>query len=176
MSLEKQLLDSYKKRFLSYKELGEKAMDQLGDEQIVWRPDPASNSIAVIVKHMSGNMLSRFTDFLTSDGEKPWRERDAEFEEERCSKLQLMEKWDEGWTCFFQALNGLSEEDLHRTVTIRGEALAVTDALNRQLSHYAYHAGQIIYIAKVLKGKNWKSLSIPPGGSRDFNDRMAGRS
>lgn len=167
------LLESYRKRFLSYKELGEKAMLQLSDEQLHWKPDANSNSIAVIVKHMSGNMLSRFTDFLDSDGEKPWRERDAEFEESNWSKEELLEKWNLGWHCLMNALDSLKAEDLAKTVTIRSEPHSVVDALNRQLAHYPYHVGQIVYIAKALKGNDWNSLSIPKGSSQAFNDQMA---
>jgi len=154
-------LDSAKKRFLSYKELGEKSIAQVDDQQIHWKPEENSNSITIIVKHMSGNMLSRFTDFLTTDGEKPWRERDAEFEEENCSKAQLLAVWEKGWKCLMDTLNSLQEEDLSKTVYIRKEPLPVVDALNRQLAHHAYHVGQIVYIAKALKADNWQSLSIP---------------
>ncbi|HEY6082567.1 MAG TPA: DUF1572 family protein [Chitinophagaceae bacterium] len=154
-------LDSAKKRFLSYKELGEKSIAQVDDQQIHWKPEENSNSITIIVKHMSGNMLSRFSDFLTTDGEKPWRERDAEFEEENCSKAQLLAVWEKGWKCLMDTLNSLQEEDLSKTVYIREEPLPVVDALNRQLAHHAYHVGQIVYIAKALKADNWHSLSIP---------------
>lgn len=154
-------LDSAKKRFLSYKELGEKSIAQVDDQQIHWKPEENSNSITIIVKHMSGNMLSRFTDFLTTDGEKPWRERDAEFEEENCSKAQLLAVWEKGWKCLMDTLNSLQEEDLSKIVYIRKEPLPVVDALNRQLAHHAYHVGQIVYIAKALKADNWQSLSIP---------------
>ncbi len=159
-------LDSAKKRFLSYKELGEKSIAQVNDEQIHWKPDENSNSITIIVKHMSGNMLSRFSDFLTTDGEKPWRERDAEFEEADCDKAGLSAIWEKGWQCLVNTLDSLREEDLSKTITIRGESLSVVDALNRQLSHHAYHVGQIVYIAKMIRSADWKTLSIPKKGSK----------
>lgn len=168
-------LESAKKRFLSYKELGERSIAQVEESRIHWKPDENSNSITIIVKHMCGNMLSRFTGFLTSDGEKPWRERDAEFEEDHCTKEQLLTTWEKGWQCLMDALNGLKEDDLSGTVTIRGEQLSVVDAINRQLTHYAYHVGQIVYLAKMMKADEWKSLSIPRKGSKEYNEKMMGK-
>jgi Protein of unknown function (DUF1572) len=172
MSLATLYLDSVKKRFLSYKDLGEKTFAQLSEEQLFWKEHESSNSIAVIVQHMSGNMLSRFTDFLTSDGEKSWRKRDEEFEDIILKKKEMLAAWEKGWQCLSDALNSLHENDLTKQVAIRGEALSVVDSLNRQLSHHAYHVGQIVYIGKLLKGAKWKSLSIPKGGSQKFNNEM----
>lgn len=157
-------LESAKKRLIAYKELGEKTFAQLTDEQLNWHSDAHSSSIAVIVRHMSGNMLSRWTHFLTEDGEKPWRERDAEFEEPQWSKAELIAAWEKGWQCLLHALNALTTDELSKTVSIRHEPLSVTDAILRQLAHYAYHIGQIVYIGKLLLGNQWKSLSIPPKG------------
>lgn len=167
-------LDSLKKRLLSYKELADKTFAQLNDEQIHWQPAGEPNNIYIIVKHMSGNMLSRFTDFLTTDGEKPWRQRDAEFTDDPgATKAQMLEIWEKGWDCLMNALNALQEADLGKTVHIRTEPLIAIDALNRQLAHYPYHVGQIVYLGKVMKAENWQSLSIPKGGSQQFNREKA---
>jgi hypothetical protein len=163
---------STKKQFAQYKNLGEKAMAQVPDDGLYFQYNHETNSIAIIVKHMAGNMLSRFTDFFTSDGEKSWRDRDKEFENEILTRDKLMTLWNEGWDCLFQVLNDLQEGDLSRTVMIRNEEHTVIDALNRQLSHYAYHVGQIIFIAKMLTDSNWKTLTIPRKGSREFNTKM----
>jgi hypothetical protein len=162
-------LTGAKKLFQYYKGLGEKAIAQLDDVQINWRPNEASNSIALIVHHLSGNMLSRFTDFLTSDGEKPWRNREAEFEEGYKDKAAMLAAWEKGWNQLFHAVDGLTEADLERIIYIRNEGQTVMDALQRQLAHYPHHVGQILYIAKMLKGDEWKSLSIPKGGSAGYN-------
>jgi hypothetical protein len=154
-------LESAKKQFSNYKQLAEKAMAQLEDKELNWQANEDSNSIATIVKHMWGNMLSRWTDFLTTDGEKPWRERDEEFENDLTSRGEIMKKWDEGWTCFFSAFEKLSGSDLEKTVHIRNEPLTVIDAINRQLAHYSYHVGQIVYISKLRAKEEWKSLTIP---------------
>jgi uncharacterized damage-inducible protein DinB len=154
-------LDSARRRFRSYRELAEGAIAQLDDLQLRYQPDASSNSISVIMAHMSGNLVSRFTDFLGSDGEKPWRQRDAEFEETVRSRKTLLSTWDQAWSCLFKALSELKETDLGRNVLIRQEAHSVIDALNRQLTHQAYHVGQIVYIAKLIKGTDWKNLSIP---------------
>ncbi len=168
-------LDSVKARLLSYKSLAEKTFAQLNDEQLHWQPAGEPNNIYIIVKHMSGNMLSRFTDFLTSDGEKPWRERDAEFVDDQPggTKAQLLEKWEKGWDALIKALDELKEEDLAKTVYIRTEAHSVIDAINRQLAHYPYHVGQIVYLGKIMKEENWQSLSIPKGGTQQFNQQKA---
>ncbi|MGA2478603.1 MAG: DUF1572 family protein [Spirochaetia bacterium] len=150
-----------RKLFATYKQLGDKSFAQLTDEQMRWKADAESNSIAVIIMHMSGNFLSRWTDFLSTDGEKPWRNRDGEFEEPGRGKAELLERWEAGWACLFSAVDSVKDSDLLRTITIRGEPHTVLQALNRSLTHCAYHVGQIVYIAKVLKTVDWVSLSIP---------------
>lgn len=162
-------LTSTRKLFLYYKGLGEKTFDQLDDTQINWRPNEQSNSIALIVHHLSGNMLSRFTDFLTSDGEKPWRDRESEFEIGYADKEAMLEAWNKGWAVVFDAIDSLRPEDLERIIYIRNEGQTVMEALQRQLAHYPHHIGQILFIGKVLKGADWKSLSIPKGGSQGYN-------
>lgn len=169
MSLETNLLESSIKLFRYYKGLGEKAIHQLNDEQVLAQPNDASNSIALIVHHLSGNMLSRWTDFLTSDGEKLWRDRDAEFSVSYKDKKELLADWEKGWACLFQALEALQPADLSKMIYIRNEGQTVMEAIQRQLAHYASHVGQIIFYAKVLKGDEFKSLSIPKGESRSFN-------
>lgn len=167
-------LTGTKKLFQYYKGLGDKAIAQLNDEQVNWRPNEVSNSIALIVHHLSGNMLSRFTDFLTSDGEKPWRNREAEFEVGYKDKAELLAAWEKGWNQLFFTIDSLTEADLERIIYIRNEGQSVMDALQRQLAHYPHHVGQIVYIAKMLKGDDWKSLSIPKGGSQGYNqDKFA---
>ncbi len=175
MNTNKTYLDSIKKRFVDYKSLGEKAIEQLDPELLFKSFNEDSNSIATIVKHLWGNMLSRWTNFLIEDGEKPWRERDAEFENDIPSKEELMKKWNEGWDCLFNTLNALKPEQLLDIVTIRGEKHTVLDAINRQLAHYPYHIGQIVYAAKMLKGGGFTSLSIPKGQSKQFNAGMIGK-
>jgi hypothetical protein len=162
-------LTSTRKLFQYYKGLGEKTFEQLNDEQINWRPNEASNSVALIVHHLSGNMLSRFTDFLTSDGEKSWRNREAEFEVGYADKKEMIEAWDKGWSVVFQAIDSLKPEDLQRIIYIRNEGQTVMEALQRQLAHYPHHIGQILFIGKMLKGNDWKSLSIPKGASQSYN-------
>jgi hypothetical protein len=158
--------------FRYYKKLGEGAMAQVADEQLFVALDPEMNSIALIVKHMAGNLRSRWTDFLTCDGEKPDRNRDSEFETPPATRAALMEMWEAGWNCLFTALEPLSESDAGRTVTIRGEAHSVVQAINRQLCHYAYHVGQIVFLAKHLQSAQWKSLSVPRGQSGHFNEKV----
>jgi len=155
--------------FKFYKQLAEKAMQQVSDQQLMTVLDPEMNSIAVIVKHMAGNMRSRWTDFLTADGEKPDRNRDSEFTTPPESRELLMNLWEEGWKTMFSALEPLSDADLSRTVTIRGEAHSVMQAINRQIAHYAYHCGQIVFLAKHFQSAGWKSLSVPRGKSEEFN-------
>jgi hypothetical protein len=153
-------------RFRAAKELGDKALAQLSDDDLRWRPDTESNSIAVVIQHLHGNMMSRWTDFLTTDGEKPTRNRDAEFiEPERVERADLMQKWDEGWACLLSAIESLRPGDLLREVRIRGQELTAVDAILRQLSHVPYHIGQIVYLARMRRGADWKTLSIPRGGS-----------
>jgi hypothetical protein len=170
--IETQYIQSAKNQFLQYKSLAEKAIAQVPDDKINWQYNPETNSISIIVKHLSGNMLSRFTDFLTTDGEKKWRNRDGEFEIEGLTKDQLMEAWNKGWTCLFSALDGLSPEDLSKKVWIRNEEHTVMEAINRQLTHYASHVGQIIYIAKMICDQDWKTLTIARKASAAFNTKM----
>lgn len=165
-------LASFIKRLLYYKELADKTIVQLTESDLHYQPNAASNSIAVIMQHMAGNMCSRFTNFLTEDGEKPWRNRDVEFENQQLPKEKLLLKWEEGWACVLTAVESLTESDLEKTITIRSEELTVTDALNRQLAHYPYHVGQIVYIGRMIKDDSWQSLSIPKGQSQQFNNQM----
>jgi uncharacterized damage-inducible protein DinB len=158
--------------FRYYKTLAEKAMAQVTDEQLTAVLDSEMNSIAIIVKHMAGNMRSRWTDFLTTDGEKADRKRDSEFEDPPEDRASLMALWEAAWGCLFRALEPLTEDDLRRTVRIRGEAHSVMQAINRQIAHYAYHCGQIVMLAKHLSADTWKSLSVPRGRSSDFNLRV----
>jgi len=156
-----------------YKRLAERAMAQVPDEALVVAPDAESNSIAIIVKHLAGNMRSRFTDFLTSDGEKPDRKRDTEFETPPTTRTALMAMWEAGWQHVFDALTPLNDAQLSQKVFIRSEAHSVTQAINRQLAHYAYHVGQIVYIARHFAAANWTSLTIPRGKSDEFTSRVA---
>jgi hypothetical protein len=158
--------------FRYYKTLAERAMAQVSDEQLFTTLDDESNSIAIVVKHMSGNMRSRWTDFLSTDGEKPDRDRDAEFVAPPATRVELMAMWDEGWQCLFHALASLTDDDLAHTVTIRGEGHSVMQAINRQLAHYPYHCGQVVLLAKHLNHAGWKSLSVPRGKSEEFNARV----
>lgn len=164
-------LESVKKQFLYYRMLAEKSMAQLEDQQLCWQYNEESNSIAVLVNHMSGNMLSRFTDFLTTDGEKTWRNRDAEFIPDFTGKAALLQKWEQGWDCLMQTLGRLSEQDLETIVYVRNDGHTVTEAINRQLAHYSYHIGQIVFIAKMLKYTDWQTLSIARNGSAAYNQR-----
>lgn len=168
-------LRSVRARLRLEKELGDGAMAQIGFEDMIWAPDPEANSIATIVEHLRGNMLSRWTDFLTTDGEKSWRTRDAEFEAPPVgSKYEVLARWEEGWSCVLAALDTLTERDLARTVTIRGETLGVIDAINRQFAHYGYHVGQIVYIARLRKGPSWQTLSIARGKSTEYKPSRRG--
>lgn len=163
-------LDEALRGFRGYKRLGEGAFAQLQDRDFFYVPDPESNSIATIVKHIAGNMRSRWTDFLTSDGEKPDRNRDTEFEmNSGTTREQVMQWWEAGWKLVFDAVGALQPEDLARTVYIRGEAHTVLQAINRQMMHYAYHVGQILYLGKHIRQNEWKSLSVPKGKSADYN-------
>lgn len=161
MSLEKIFKESILKRFESYKQMGDKTFVQLKEADFFFQPSPENNTIAVNIQHMYGNMLSRFTNFLSEDGEKSWRKRDAEFEASDAGMNDLFTFWNEGWACVFKAINDLEEKDFSATIYIREEPLSVCDALLRQLGHYAYHVGQIVFIAKIIKGEDWKTLSIP---------------
>jgi hypothetical protein len=162
-------IESVKKQFLYYKTLADKAMAQLEADQIFFTPNEDTNSIAVIVNHMSGNMLSRWTDFLTTDGEKDWRNRDAEFEAPASDKEALLEKWENGWACLFTALNTVTPDNLGSIIYIRNEGHTVVEAINRQLAHYPYHVGQIVFFAKMIKKSAWSSLSIPKNNSAQYN-------
>ena len=162
-------LESTKKQFEYYKMLGDKTIAQLPDDKLFWQYNDESNSIAIIVKHLSGNMLSRWTDFLTSDGEKDWRHRDKEFENDIKTKTELIQKWNDGWNCLFNALNSLKDVDFSRTIYIRNQGHSITEAINRQLAHYPYHVGQMVFIGKMICNEKWVSLSIPRGNSNSYN-------
>ncbi len=169
MSLGTDYLETAIRRLKYYKELGDKTFVQLNEWDFHYQPNDESNSIATIIQHMAGNMLSRWTNFLTEDGEKEWRKRDEEFEIHQYTKQELIELWEKGWTCFLDTLSGLKKKDLKKKVSIRQEALTVIDAINRQLAHYPYHIGQIIFLAKIIKNKSWQNLSIPKGNSQAYN-------
>jgi hypothetical protein len=172
MPISKEYLNVILARFQSVKQLGDKTFGQLTDEELHWSSNDASNSIAIIVKHMSGNMLSRWTDFLTRDGEKPDRKRDEEFVDTLSSKTDIAAAWEKGWDTLFDAIGALNEDDLLKIITIRGENHSVIDAIERQLAHYSYHVGQIVYIGKEIKNKSWESLSIPAGKSEEYLQEM----
>ena len=171
-SIEKVFLQSAIKRVAYYKELGDKTFAQLSETDFHFLPSKENNSIAIIIQHMAGNMLSRWTDFLTTDGEKDGRNRDSEFEEQHLSKQELIDFWNKGWSCFSNSLHALTADDLLKTIYIRQEGILVTDAINRQLAHYPYHVGQIIYIAKIIKDQHWQSLSIAKGNSQQYNQQL----
>ena len=162
-------LSSARKQFAYYQLLGEQAMTQVPDDKLFWQPNAASNSIGTIVKHLSGNMLSRWTDFLTTDGEKPWRAREAEFDNDLTTRAEVLAHWHAGWQCLFAALNALTPADLDRTIYIRNQGHTVLEAINRQLAHYPYHVGQIVYVARLVADEAWQSLSIPRGKSAAYN-------
>jgi len=159
--------------FRYYKKLAERAMQQCPDDALFESLDVESNSIAIIVKHMAGNMRSRWTDFLTTDGEKPDRNRDTEFEDAPKTRVELMKLWERGWKHIFDALEPLGDDDLVRKITIRTEPHSVTQAINRQVAHYSYHVGQIVYVAKHLAGSKWQTLTVPKKKSAEFNARVA---
>ena len=163
------IIDSIRAEYLRYKALAEAAIDQLGDGELSAPGANGGNSIAVICWHVSGNLKSRFTEFLTSDGEKPWRDREEEFEARTVTRSELLSKWDQGWQVLLGTLTTLTDEQLQVNVTIRGQPLRVHEALHRSLAHLSYHVGQIVYVAKSLRGKNWTYLSIPPGKSAAYN-------
>lgn len=164
-------LHSIKKQFEYYKLLGDKTFAQVSDEKLFWQYNEDSNSIATLVKHLAGNMLSRWTDFLTSDGEKEWRNRDAEFENDLKSRKELIDLWEKGWACLFTALDNLTEADMEKEIYIRNQGHSVMEAINRQLAHYPYHVGQIVFLGKMLSNLTWSSLSIAKGESKSFNDK-----
>jgi hypothetical protein len=169
MEMKTNYLESVKKQFLYYKTLGEKAFEQLEPDQLFISVNEDTNSIAVIVNHLVGNMLSRWTDFLTTDGEKEWRNRDAEFEEILKTKTELLAHWEKGWHCLFEALNNLQPHQLDEIIYIRNEGHTVLESINRQLAHYPYHIGQIVFYAKMIKKTEWQSLSIPKNKSNIYN-------
>ncbi|QEM02138.1 DUF1572 domain-containing protein [Mucilaginibacter rubeus] len=172
--MENDYLTSVKKQFAYYKSLGEKTFEQLTDEQLYWQYNPESNSIAMIVKHMSGNMISRWTDIFTTDGEKPTRNREAEFTPSTPTRQTITETWEQGWQCLFDTLDKLTADDLGKIVYIRNQGHTAMEAINRQLAHYPYHVGQIVFLGKMLCNENWHSLSIPRGQSENYNaDKFA---
>ena len=168
------VLESVRETFLSTKNLADRALAQLDDEQLHASLVADGNSVATIVRHVGGNLHSRWTDFLTSDGEKPWRNRDEEFDERTLSRENLLQDWDSGWACLFATLEGLNDGDLEKVVQIRAEDLTVIRALDRQIAHYSYHIGQIVLIARTLRAEKWISLSIARGKSADFNRELFG--
>jgi hypothetical protein len=162
-------LEEARRQFRGHKRLAEGAMTQLRDEDFFVTVDPEANSVAILVKHLAGNMRSRFTDFLTSDGEKPDRFRDREFElNPATTRADVMKWWEEGWSCVFAAIEALKSEDVMRIVTVRGEPHTVLQAINRQIAHYAQHTGQIVFLSKHLRSSEWKTLSVPRGKSEDY--------
>ncbi len=165
-------LQSVTATFRKQKALAERAVEQLSDGQLHERLDENTNSVAVIMKHLAGNMCSRWTDFLTTDGEKPWRKRDTEFVDDIPSRTALMALWEEGWECTFSAVGALQAEDLTKTITIRGHEHTVIEAIHRQIDHYGYHVGQIILIARVLAKESWQTLTVPPGESEEYNRQV----
>ncbi len=164
-------IEGVRKQFLYYKSLGEKTMDQVSDEKLFWQYNTTSNSIAIIVKHLWGNMKSRWTDFLTTDGEKQSRKRDEEFEDDIKTREELIDKWNDGWQCLFDALNSINEDNFYQAIYIRNIEHSITDAINRQLAHYSYHIGQIVYLGKMINDTHWDSLSIAKGNSKVFNEQ-----
>jgi hypothetical protein len=162
-------------RFRQTKDLADRALAQVRDEDLTAVLDPESNSLATIARHLAGSLRSRWTDFLTTDGEKPDRDRDSEFEPGTISRQDLLSRWNEGWNHLFVTLAALTEDDLTRTVTIRAEPHSVVGAIDRSLTHCAYHVGQIVFLAKHLAGGHWKTLSVPRGGTRAFNEKMFGK-
>lgn len=165
------MLDSLIKLLNYYKKLGEKTFSQLDDEELFIEPAEGTNSISVVVKHLHGNMLSRWTNFLEEDGEKVWRDRDGEFRSTIKSREEMLQKWNEGWSCFFATLNELKEVDFNRIVYIRNEGHTVIEAIHRQVAHYSYHVGQIVYLGKIIKGDAWESLSVPRNKSQAYNEK-----
>ncbi len=161
--------------FKQYKTLAEKAIQQLDEKELFYLPDPESNSMAIIMRHLAGNMISRWTDFLTTDGEKPDRNRDLEFEQDDISQEELIIYWEKGWAVFFNTMESLTPDDLQKTIYIRKEAHTLMEAINRQLAHYSYHIGQMVFLAKHIKNTSWKNLSIPKGKSQDFNNEKMGK-
>lgn len=172
--MEENYLSSVRQQFEYYKLLGDKTMAQLSEKDLFWQFNEESNSIGIMVKHLRGNMLSRWTNFFAEDGEKEWRKRDEEFEGELDSKEMILESWEEGWKCLFDALDGINVENIDTIVYIRNQGHTIVEAINRQLAHYAYHVGQMVFVGRMIRGAEWKSLSIPKGASSDYNkDKFA---
>jgi len=169
--MQENYIESIKKQFAYYKMLGDKTFDQIEESDIFWQYNTESNSIAIIVKHLWGNMMSRWTDFLTTDGEKTWRNREAEFEADIQDKAELLAKWNEGWACLFTALDSINSTNFDTTIYIRNMGHTIVEAINRQLAHYAYHIGQIVFVGRMIKGEQWQSLSIPKGKSQAYNQK-----
>ena len=169
------IIDSIRGEYLRYKKLGEAALAQVPDDRLSAIASPESNSIVTICWHVAGNLKSRFTDFLTADGEKPWRNREEEFDARKVSRAELLAKWEDGWNTLLGALSGLTDDVLTREVTIRGQGLSVVEALHRSLAHTSYHVGQIVFLAREAAGSQWTSLSIPRGQSAAFNQRAGGQ-
>ena len=167
--MKNEYLNSIKKQFEYYKTVGEKTFLQLDEKDLFWEYNEESNSIAIIVNHLWGNMKSRWTNFLTSDGEKEWRNRESEFEAVIKSKHELLEKWNEGWHCLFDALDSVTEDNFETKIYIRNQEHSIVEAINRQLAHYSYHIGQLVYIGRMIQASQWESLSIPKGKSYEFN-------
>lgn len=163
-------LQSAVRQFTYYKSLGDSTLSRLSQEQLQWQYDGESNSIAMIVNHLHGNMLSRWTNFKTEDGEKQWRNRDQEFESHPCTKESLLLQWEDGWTCLFNALESIKDSELDQIIYIRHEPHTIIEAINRQLAHYPYHVGQMVYLGKMILSNSWSSLSIPKGKSDEFNE------
>lgn len=172
MSFTEDFIQSVRFEFERYKILGEKTFVQLSDEELHWKPSDNDNSITIIVKHMAGNMLSRWANFLTEDGEKSWRHRETEFENPPKTKEELMLLWEKGWNCLFDALDQITDSNFNTKIKIRDEEHSIIQATHRQLAHYANHVGQIVYMGRMIKKKDWQSPSIPKGGSDTFNRKM----
>ena len=167
--MENNYLSSTIKQFEYYKMLGDKTLAQIPDDKLTWQPNEDSNSLAQIIKHLWGNMLSRWTNFLHSDGEKEWRDREAEFDNDLSGRKEIEARWNEGWECLFAALRALTDADLATIIYIRNQGHTVMEAINRQLAHYPYHVGQMVFLGKMICRKDWQSLSIPRGESKQFN-------
>lgn len=167
--MKENFIESTRKQLLYYKSLGEKTIAQLSDDEIHWQPNEASNSVAIIVKHIAGNMLSRWTNFFTEDGEKSWRNRDDEFVDSFASKQEMLECWNKAWEVFLDTLNEITPENIETIIYIRNEGHTAMEAINRQLCHYPYHIGQMVQLGKWIKNESWQSLSIPKGKSGAFN-------
>ncbi len=175
MDFTENYLKSVLLEFGRYKRYGDNTFAQLSDEELYWRPSEGDNSIAIIVNHLAGNMISRWTNFLTEDGEKAYRRRDREFDTPPKQRKKLLSLWDQGWTTLFDALSAIDDSNVNSQIRIRGEAHTIPEAINRQLAHYSSHVGQIVYLGKMIKGAYWKSLSIPKGQSETFNKKMFGK-